>query len=226
MRKLLAFLILLLVLLAILDRVAVAGVEKEIATRATARYDLAAPPEVTVHGVPFLTQAVAGRYDEVEVKVGALNAAGVRLSGVDAVLYGVTAPLSDLVLRADQVEVRAERVVGTVVVPEATLNQRAPKGMKVDVSAAGLDVSGEITFLGQKVPAKARMKIELTGKGLRLAPEKVTLGGGITVPDPERFLRYEVPIGDLPFGLKFTEVTPVAGGLRITAEASDVPLQD
>ncbi|MFC4060447.1 DUF2993 domain-containing protein [Planomonospora corallina] len=225
MRKLLAFLVLLLVLVAILDRVAVAGVEKEIATRATARYDLASPPEVAIHGIPFLTQAVAGRYEQVEVAVGSMTVAGVRLSAVDATLYGVTAPLADLVTRADQVDIRAERVVGTVEVGEEALNQRAPQGLTVQAGPGGLDVSGEITFLGRKVPAEARLKVEVTEKGLRLLPEKVELGGGITVPDPERFLRYEIPIRNLPFNLKITKVEPVTGGLRITAEASDVPLR-
>ncbi|GAA3167497.1 hypothetical protein GCM10010466_67670 [Planomonospora alba] len=225
MRKLLVFLILLLVLAGVLDRVAVAGVEREIAARATARYDLASPPEVTIHGVPFLTQAVAGRYDEVEVAVGPMTVAGVRLSGVDATLYGVTAPLADLVTRADQVDIRAERVVGTVVVGEEALNRRAPRGIRVKAGPGALDVSGEITFLGRQVPAEARMKIQVTEDGLLLTPEKVELGGGITVPDPERFIRYEIPLGDLPFNLKVSEVEPVAGGLRITAEAADVPLR-
>ncbi|GIH76034.1 DUF2993 domain-containing protein [Planobispora longispora] len=225
MRKLLAFLILLLVLVAVLDRVAVAGVEKEIATQATARYDLAAPPKVTIEGIPFLTQAVAGRYDEVKVDMGAMTLAGIRMSDVNATLYGVTAPLSDLVLRADQVDIRAERVVGSVVVPEEVLNQRAPQGIEIQVSDAGLDVNGEITFLGQKVPVKARMKIDLTENGVRFTPEKVTLGGGITVPDPERFITYRIPLGKLPFNLKVTGVEPGAEGLRITAEAADVPLR-
>ncbi|GGS88104.1 hypothetical protein GCM10010156_53220 [Planobispora rosea] len=225
MRKLLAFLILLFVLVAILDRVAVAGVEKEIATQATARYDLAAPPQVTIEGIPFLTQAVAGRYDEVKVDMGAMTLAGIRMSDVDATLYGVTAPLSDLVLRADQVDIRAERVVGSVVLPEEVLNQRAPQGIKIQVSDAGLDVDGEITFLGQKVPVKARMKIDLAEGGIRFTPEKVTLGGGITVPDPERFITYRIPLGKLPFNLKVTGVEPTAEGLRITAEAADVPLR-
>src|SRR6478752_10278477 len=114
MRKLAAFLVLLLVLLAVLDRVAVTGVQREIATRATAKYDLATPPEVTILGIPFLTQAVAGRYDEVKVAAGAMNLAGVELSSVDFTLYGVTAPLEDLVLHADQVDIRAQRVAGVV----------------------------------------------------------------------------------------------------------------
>ncbi|MDP9863247.1 MULTISPECIES: LmeA family phospholipid-binding protein [Streptosporangium] len=227
MRKLVAFLILLLVLLAVLDRVAVSGVQREIATRATAKYDLATPPEVTIVGIPFLTQAVAGRYDEVKVAAGAMSLAGVRLSSVDFTLHGVTAPLDDLVLRADQVDIRAERVAGTVVLSLDTLNQRAPRGIKVEVDGDGdgLNVNGEITVLGQKVPAKAKMKIELVEGGVKFVPEQVTLGGGIPVPRPERFISYQIPIKNLPFNLKVTDVKTVPEGLQISGEASDVPLR-
>lgn len=225
MRKLIGFLLLLLVLVVILDRVAVTGVQREIATQATAKYDLSTPPEVTIEGVPFLTQAIAGRYEEVRVAAGAMTISGIRLSSVDFTLHGVTAPLEDLVLRPQQVDMRAERVEGTVVVPVETLNQRAPQGIKVSVVGDELNVSGEITVLGQKVPVKAALKVDIVEGGLRLVPGKVTLGGGIPVPDPERFINYRIPIGKLPYNLKLTEVKAVPEGLRISGEAADVPLR-
>ncbi|MEU4404165.1 DUF2993 domain-containing protein [Streptosporangium sp. NPDC023963] len=225
MRKLIGFLLLLLVLVVILDRVAVTGVQREIATQATAKYDLSTPPEVTIEGIPFLTQAIAGRYEEVRVAAGAMTVSGIRLSSVDFTLRGVTASLEDLVLRPQQVDMRAERVEGAVVVPVETLNQRAPRGIKVSVVGDELNVSGEITVLGQKVPVKAALKVEIVEGGLRLVPGKVTLGGGIPVPDPERFINYRIPIGKLPYNLKLTEVKAVPEGLRISGEASDVPLR-
>jgi uncharacterized protein YpmS len=113
-----------------------------------------------------------------------------------------------------------------VVVPVATLNQKAPQGMKVAVDGDGLNVSGELTVLGQKVPAKATMKIEMVDGGVQFVPEKVTLGGGISVPQPERLITYKIPIKDLPFNLKVTGVKVVPEGLQISGEASDVPLHD
>lgn len=225
MRKLAAFLVLLLVLIAILDRVAVTGAQREIATRAAAKYDLDPAPEVTILGIPFLTQAVAGRYDEVRVAAGPMSLAGVHMSKVDFTLYGVTAPLEDLVLRADRVNMRAERVAGTVIVPLETLNQRAPRGIKISVNGDALAVTGEISVLGQKVPVKADMKIEMTGGEVRFVPGRITLGGGIPVPQPERFITYRIPIKNLPFNLKVTDVKAVPQGIRIAGEAADVPLR-
>ncbi|GAA3134603.1 LmeA family phospholipid-binding protein [Streptosporangium carneum] len=225
MRKLAAFLVLLLVLVAILDRVAVAGVQKEIATRATAKYDLATPPEVTISGIPFLTQAIAGRYDEVKVDAGPMSLAGIRFSSVDFTLHGVTASLEDLVLHPERVDMRAERVAGTVVVPLATLNQKAPRGIKVAVDGDVLVVSGEISVLGRKVPVKADLKIDVAENELRFVPEKVTVSGGIPVPEPERLISYRIPIKNLPFNLKVTDVKTVPQGISISGEATDVPLR-
>ncbi|MEU0519894.1 DUF2993 domain-containing protein [Streptosporangium sp. NPDC006007] len=225
MRKLAAFLVLLLVLIAILDRVAVTGAQREIATRAAAKYDLDPAPEVTILGIPFLTQAIGGRYDEVRVAAGPMSLAGVHMSKVDFTLYGVTAPLEDLVLRADRVDMRAERVAGTVIVPLETLNRRAPRGIKISVNGDALAVTGEISVLGQKVPVKADMKIEMTGGEVRFVPGRITLGGGIPVPQPERFITYRIPIKNLPFNLKVTDVKAVPQGIRIAGEAADVPLR-
>ncbi|MEV8634428.1 DUF2993 domain-containing protein [Streptosporangium sp. NPDC051023] len=225
MRKLAAFLILLLVLGVILDRVAVTGVQREIATQATARYDLENPPEVTIQGIPFLTQAIAGRYDEVKVAAGPMSLSGIQLSGVDFTLYGVTASLSDLVLHPERAQIRAERVAGTVVVPLQTLNQRAPRGIKIEVDGDALAVNGQITVLGQKVPVKADLKIDVAEGEVRFTPGKVTLGGGIPVPDPERFITYRIPIKNLPFNLKVTGVSVVPQGIKISGEAADVPLR-
>src|SRR5688500_6714506 len=115
MRKLIVFLIVLGIILAVLDRVAVSGVQREIARQVAARYDLNTQPEVTIGGIPFLTQAVSGRYEEIRLDLGPISQKGVRLSEVTATLYGVTAPLADLVQNAANAQIMAERVVGTIV---------------------------------------------------------------------------------------------------------------
>ncbi|MER7211718.1 DUF2993 domain-containing protein [Streptosporangium sp. NPDC000239] len=224
MRRLVAFLVLLLVLFAILDRVAVAGAQREIARQATARYDLDRSPEVSILGIPFLTQAVAGRYDEVEVAAGPMVLNGLRLSSVDFTLHDVTAPLSDLLFNSERADIRAGRVEGTVEVPLQVLNQRAPRGIKVAVDGDTLTVNGEVTVLGQKVPVKADLKIGVSAGEIRFTPEKVTVGGGIPVPNPERFIDYRIPVKNLPFGVKITGVRVVPQGIRVSGEATDVPL--
>jgi hypothetical protein len=227
MRKLVIFLILLAVLLAVLDRVAVAGVQREVARQVAAKYDLATPPEVTIGGIPFLTQAIAGRYEEISVAMGSLERRGVRLSSVDATLYNVTAPLADLLQNAQGTEIRAERVVGSIVISHQTIAQRAPRGINVSGDGDNLVLSGDLTVAGVTVPVQAAMKLEIVEDGVRLTPEKVTVAGGIPVPrNATRALTYTIPIENLPLNLRLTGVASDPEGLRVTGEATDVPLRE
>ncbi|GII79671.1 hypothetical protein Sru01_46530 [Sphaerisporangium rufum] len=224
MRKLLVFLVLLGVLLAVLDRVAVAGVEREIARQVAAQYDLPAQPKVEVHGIPFLTQAVAGRYEKITLSMGGMTTPdGAKVAKVDAVLRGVRAPLADLVQNAAGADIRADDVEGTVVISRETLSARAPRGLKIEGGGDdSLQVTGELTVAGITVPVTAKMKVQVVRGGVRLSPESVN---GIQVPNASRLLSFDVPIGDLPLNLEIKRVRSVPEGLAVDAVASDVPLR-
>lgn len=226
MRKLLVFLIVLAVLLGVLDRVAVAGAQREIARHIEATYDLATTPTVEIRGIPFLTQAVGGRYEEIAVSLGSLTVQGVRLSGVDATLHGVTVSLADLLQDPGGADIRAERVTGTVVISKETLDARAPRGVKVEeIDADGIRVRGELTVLGRSVPVSATMKIEVEERALRVVPTDVEVEGGFAVPNAARLVTFEVPIRELPLDMKITEVRTGTDGVAVDAAATDVPLR-
>ncbi|MEO3808085.1 DUF2993 domain-containing protein [Sphaerisporangium sp. B11E5] len=224
MRKFLIFLILLGVVLAVLDRVAVAGVEREIARQVAAKYDLSDEPEVEVRGIPFLTQAVAGRYEEIGVKIGGLSTPdGARISRIDAVLYGVRAPLMDLIQSPATADIRADRVTGIVVISKETLDSRAPRGLKVTGGGDdSLNVTGKIVVAGVEFPVNAKMKIQVVPGGIRLTPESVN---GAKVPDAARLLSFNVPIKDLPLSLEIESVRSTSEGLAVEGTATDVPLR-
>ncbi|GGK94795.1 hypothetical protein Sme01_57510 [Sphaerisporangium melleum] len=225
MRKLFVSLILLGVLLAVLDRVAVAGVQREVARQVAARYDLATPPAVEVHGIPFLTQAIAGRYEEVTVSIGRISVpGGAHVERVDAVLRGVRAPLMDLIQNSATADVRADEVTGTVVISRQTLEARAPRGLRVRGNGDDtLQVTGDVTVAGVTIPVTAKMKIEVIKGGIRLTPENVN---GIQVPNATRLLSFTVPVKELPLNLKIERVRSIPEGLAVEGRATDVPLRD
>ncbi|MEO3854645.1 DUF2993 domain-containing protein [Acrocarpospora sp. B8E8] len=226
MRKILVSVLLLAIVLVVLDRVAVVGVQREVARQIEAAYDLSATPTVTVNGIPFLTQAIAGRYEEVTIEMGDITQEGVSLSSVNATLYGVRAPLMDLIQNAESVDLRAERVTGSVVVSYATLDARAPRGIKVKGGNNNtIQISGNLTVLGQTVPVTADMKVALAKDSIRVTPESVKIAGGVPVPNAERLVSFTIPIKDLPLNLKLTKVSPTAAGLLLQGTASDVPLR-
>ncbi|MEV0967002.1 LmeA family phospholipid-binding protein [Microtetraspora glauca] len=226
MRKLVVFLILLVVVLAVLDRVAVAGVQREIARQIEAKYDLSSTPTVHVEGIPFLTQAISGHYEEISIAMGELTREGVTISKIDATLYGVSAPLADLIQDASKADLRAERVTGTVVISRKTLDARAPRGIKIEGGGGDtLRVSGKVTVLGQNIPVTADMKIETVQGGIRLIPSDVKIAGGISVPNVEKFIGFTVPVKNLPLNLKINRVRSVPEGLAVEGSATDVPLR-
>lgn len=225
MRKLVVSLIVLAVLLAVVDRVAVAGAEREIARQIESAYDLAERPSVEIEGFPFITQAVSGRYEEISVGIGPITREGIQLSSIDATLSGVTAPLADLIQNASKTRIRAEHVTGTVVISRKTLSALAPHGIKVKGDGGdALKVSGDVNVLGRTVPVTASLKIEVVPGAVRLTPADVKVAGGLSVPNVAKHIGFTVPVKDLPLNLKITKVKSTPQGLAIQGEATDVRL--
>jgi hypothetical protein len=222
MRKIVVALILLAVVVSILDRVVVTGVQNEVARQIAAKYDLDDEPKVEIKGIPFLTQAVSGTYDEIDISMGPMTRGGVHLTSADARLTGVHAKLNDLL--ASNAEITADKVTGTVVISRQSLAARAPDGFTVEGDGDRLSVSGSVVVHNIKVPITADMKIGIVRGGVRLTPENVKAAGQ-EVPDLARRIGWTVPVKNLPLNMKITKVTTSGGGLAVEASATDVPLK-
>ncbi|MFI6922028.1 DUF2993 domain-containing protein [Nonomuraea spiralis] len=220
MRKLIVFLIVLGVLLIALDRVAVAGVERDLANRIAAASDLSGTPTVEIEGIPFLTQAVSGHYPEVRFNLGTLTYGGVPVKNLRGAAYDVTAPLTDVL--QNRADVRAGRVTVSGTLTRATIDKYAPRGVKISGNGRRLVASGEVTVGVRKVQFNAEMRVVVTDGAIRLQAEKIE-----GVPDQlAGFVGYTIPFkGGLPFDVKITGVENVADGLEFSAEASDVPIR-
>ncbi|MEU7861088.1 DUF2993 domain-containing protein [Nonomuraea sp. NPDC049141] len=220
MRKLIIFLIVLVVLLAIVDRVAVAGVQRDLANRIGAAADLNSTPTVTIEGIPFLTQAVSGRYPEVRFNLGTLTYGGVPVKNLQGVAYDVTAPLADVL--QNRANVRAGRLTVRGTLTRATIDKYAPQGVKISGNGQRLVASGEVTVGVSKVKFNAELRVQVTDGGIKLQAEKIQ---GVPAALAQ-FVTYTIPFkGKLPFDVKVTGVKSVAEGLEFAAEASDVPLR-
>ncbi|WP_327585888.1 DUF2993 domain-containing protein [Nonomuraea sp. NBC_00507] len=220
MRKLIVFLIVLVILLVAVDRVAAAGVERDLANRIAAAADLSGTPTVTIEGIPFLTQAVAGRYPEVRFNLGTFSYGGVPVKNLRGAAYDVTAPLADVL--QNRATARAGRVTISGTLTRATIDKYAPRGVKIGGNGQRLTASGEVTVGVRKVQFNAEMRVEVANGGIRLQAEKIE-----GVPSQlAQFVSYTIPFkGELPFDVKVTGVKSVAEGLEFSAEASDVPIR-
>ncbi|MER6004253.1 DUF2993 domain-containing protein [Nonomuraea angiospora] len=220
MRKLIIFLIVLVILLVAVDRVAVAGVERDLSNRIAAATDLSDKPTVTIEGIPFLTQAISGHYPEVRFNLGTFTYGGVPIKNLRGAAYDVTAPLADVLQNRANIQAGRVAIAGTLT--RATIDKYAPSGVKIGGNGERLTASGEVTVGVNKVKFNAEMRVELVDGGIKIQAEKIE-----GVPDQlASLVSYTIKFkGKLPFDVKVTGVKSVAEGLEISAEASDVPIR-
>ncbi|NLE81253.1 MAG: DUF2993 domain-containing protein [Rhodococcus sp.] len=83
---------------------------------------LDADPAVTVHGFPFLTQAWAGKYDNIEFRAQGVESDLVGEVTIEANLMGAEAPASDVIDGAVQT-VPVDRLEGRMMIDATVLGQ-------------------------------------------------------------------------------------------------------
>ncbi len=221
-----AFLILLAVLGAlfvVVDRVAVAVAEREVGDRIAAQAELPGSPEVDIRGFSFLTQAAAGRYDDVHISFTAEDLGRPRGTAADVSLSGVEVPLGD-VLGGSVEQVPVDRIDGTATLSYELLATEIGPGTTLQRDGDGLRITRTVELAGQEIPLTAAGRVRLDGADLVIDVEEAS-GAGIDVPSPVvdsasdlLGLRYALP--PLPFGLELTEVRPADGGVRVTAQST------
>lgn len=209
MRKLLIALAVLLVLLGVADRVAVQVASKAVAKELRTTGQLRTDPKVTIGGFPFLTQALQGRYDRIEVDAGSVTRGDLRLSSFDAVLTGVHVPLSKA-LSGSVTAVPVEGLTATVVVSYADL-AAAARLQGLAITPKGSDqLQLSATVRGQQVSADATVRLE--GDDV------------VVVPAGSAPLGFRASVGSLPYGLRLQGVTVTPGGLRLAASSGPTVL--
>lgn len=229
MKGFLATLAVLLVLVVAADRIALVVAQKAVAAQLQASGSLSTKPDVSVRGIPFLTQAISGRYDDVELSATSVTAGGGRLSRLDATLRGVHVPLSDA-LSGSVTDVPVDDVRATVLMSYADLAAQL-RDRRLSVAPAGdlLRVTGSLTVLGRTVTASALSSVALVGTSLRVTARRFEVGNGaadrVLSTALAGRLDFVVRIGTLPYGLKLTGVRVQPDGVEATASGSHTVLR-
>ena len=226
-RRLTALVVVLVVLVGlafVADRVAVGVAEDRVASEIATKAGLAGTPEVDITGFPFLTQALAGRYDDVRISLTADQLGQPQGTAVDVALRGVQVPLS-AVLAGSVQQVPVERIDGTATLSYELLATALGADTTLAREGDALRVTRTVELLGRTVPLTAVGQATLDGDEIVIDVATVT-GAGVDLPAfvVERAtdlldLRYAVP--ELPFGLRLTSVTPADDGVVVGVEATD-----
>ncbi|MFG2006557.1 DUF2993 domain-containing protein [Spirillospora sp. NPDC048911] len=227
MRKVLLVLLILLIGGVIAaDRVGVRVAQDEIGKQVAAQYNLQQRPEVKIHGFPFLTQAIGGEYDQIDVKLGQWTDRGVTVGDVTIEMRGVQAPLSE-VTSGNAGNVTARTATASAVIPYSVIKARAPKEVK-DIAPKGdylqVDLNGVIA--GYPLKGSAVVSVKPSAKGIVVTPISGGLAGLPQLPAVGQLVSWTVPVANLPVGSRISDIQPTPDGLRVAATASDVRLND
>jgi hypothetical protein len=193
-------------------------------------------PQVTIKGVPFLTQVVKGDYQEIQIEVPdfagpAGNGKTIRLPLLDVRAKDVSAPLD--AVRSGQGKIVAGTLIGNGTVDYATLADLSDQeGVKLAEKGGKLAVTAPVKILNQSVTVNGTAHLEVADKNVvRVRFEEVTAEGLPDVPivrnalnNYARQLSIDVPVPALPLNLKVEKVQPTPNGLVVTAGAKNVPL--
>lgn len=227
MRALLTLIIVLVIALVVGDRIGVVLAQNEIGRRIAVEYSLPNQPGVTIAGIPFLTQAVAGTYHDIEIRVGDWSGQQISVHDLDVTLTDVTAPLSD-VIHGQTSNFVAATASATALVPYGTVKNFAPAEVEsISNGTDGLHVTGTFRAEGIPVPATVVVTVAPTGDGIRVTPVAVQAAAGgpeISLSLLRSTLTFTVPLRKLPLGARLTAIQPGANGLEVTAVAHDVHL--
>ena len=224
-------LVICLILLVVLGGIAVAGdivgrqvAQNEIAKNVASQYQLDHTPKVRIKGFPFLTQALDGRYDEIDIDVGDLTEQGVHLTDTTVALKGVTAPMSDA-MNGDSSKMVADTATSTATIGYDDVNKAAPNGMKVAAKGSALQVRGPYRVLGVTQTVTATVTVQPSGRTVRVVPQTVKAGGmSVPIGLVRQAFTFTMPVKGLPLGTKISEVEVKPEGLRVSTTAQDVKL--
>ena len=195
--------VLLFGLLTLADRLGAFAAERVVAQRIQVDQLLAVRPDVTIDGIPFLTQLAGGHYERVDVTVRDLRRGSLDISGVMAHLYGVDVPFTDVVhQRVDRIVV--DRATGEVDLNYADVNQ-VLSGKHLELSDGA---GGQVHVTASAGPAAVDGDFPLTVRGSSL---DIQLPAGISV---------QIPLPRLPFGITLTSARAGGNGIVVRCATS------
>jgi hypothetical protein len=227
-RKLLAAVAVIVVLLVIADRVAVVIVETRIGDTIQSQQALTSRPSVKISGFPFLTQVARHSFDKVT-----FDASTVTVSGEDpVVIESVTATLRHVHASSDYSHGTVQSATGSGVISYASLSKQV--GSPVGWAGTGSDgrgrlqASATVTVLGQPITASASAQLVLTGPSTIGFSDVQLAGVGVpqlAVATLEAVFKKSLTISGLPVGLSVSDVSANPRGVELSLTGRDLVLK-
>ena len=199
------------------DRVTASVAAHVLADKLQSDEHLPSKPSTSIGGIPFLTQAFAGKYDDVSVTAHDFVTDGVKVSTMTVHLHGVHIPLSKVVGGSVH-QVPVDHVDGKALVTFAEMQSYlAGKGVHVTFHrgpGGSLQLQEPLTLHHKKLTVSASVRLSLTDNIITLNLTGANL--------PATAL--PVPLQGLPFRVNLHSVTVTSDGVSATGTADHVTL--
>lgn len=211
MRRAVVVVLVIVGLLVALDRVAVLAADRAVASRIAIDQGLSSRPGVSIGGFPFLTQAIAGRYDDVTLTLHDLHRSVVPVHTLTVDLSGVHVPLGSVISRHVS-SVPVDRATATILLTYSDVNAFFG-GRHLVVSDGGdgeVKVAASATIAGHTLGASGRGRIDVQGSDL-----VVVVGNGLDL---------RIPLGGLPFRIALVGAKATKAGISVSANAAGLVL--
>jgi hypothetical protein len=242
-RRLLITLIVLLMIigiaLAVLDRFGASYAERVISDRVAEQVaDQQATsdkPDVTVAGMPFLTQVLAGEYQEIKIELRnfsgpAGNGKTIKMPLLDIRAKDVRAPLDTL--RTRQGDIVATTVTGAGTIDYAQVTKLIEqKDLTLSERDGKLVGTAPVQALGQTFNVTGAASLTVKDSVVQVRFSEVTAEGLPDVPLVRNIidsfaqrLAVDLRVPELPLKLTVRKVEATPAGLVVTADANEVSL--
>lgn len=225
---LLIMVVLLGAIFVVADRIAVSVAQDRVATRLAGQRPFAGTPTVTIHGFPFLTQAVGGSYSDIEVRGTGQELAGMTGATVDAKLHGAHIPLSAVSGGVQTVPVDQVDVAITVALSRVAQATGVP-GLTLTSNNGNVVATAPVTLAGVQVTVTATVHLSITGGALDGSLSGVrALSGRLPnglVSEAEQAVRIHLALPNLGFDSAVASVHTSGGNVVFTGSARHVTLR-
>ncbi len=254
LRRTIMVLLVLAGLLVVADFGAAALTESAVSRQMRSQLGLVDDPSVRINGFPFLTQAISGRYDSVDVEATRVSVGELRELDVTAQLREVTAPLA-MLLGPGAKTLQVKDAQGTVKISANDLERLVPGVTKMriesldaeavaqavedgaEASLAEADpetlarIVGTGSLFGQQGEVTVIATLEIVDGQAQIVPRDVRLGGTDAPALPASVQRavtqmftLRIDPGSLPFRVTPTALRARNGLIEISGTARDLTL--
>jgi hypothetical protein len=251
-KKLVITLLVLVGLLVAADYGLAAAAEYQVAQKMRAKFELPEDPSVRINHFPFITQALAGDYRDIEISATGVPVRDqLRDLEIRANLYHVRIGLSDL-LAGNTKNGRIDQVKGSVKIKASDLNRlvnqvtpftdmaiepdtrnEPPEGLgNTPRTTAAVKLTGNTTVAGTKLKLTAFGTVALVGGQVQVSVTDVELddnalpGLSQLLSGVRQALSIKIDPGVLPYTVTPTAVRVESGAFTVEGTADNIALDE